>query len=90
MRGDTPGSHNVLYRNDCHGGFTDVSAPAGILKDAGFVPPEVVWFHERARLRALLEAETDADARLELRRQLSELEQKIALRLESLRSHASL
>ena len=64
--------------------------PMKILKDAGFVPPEVVWFHDRARLRALLEAETDADARLELRRQLSELEQKIALRLESLRSHASL
>lgn len=36
MRGDTPGSHNVLYRNNCHGGFTDVSAQAGILADAGF------------------------------------------------------
>lgn len=63
--------------------------PMKILKDSGFVPPEVVWFHERARLRALLDAESDADAHLEFRRQLSELEQKIALRLESLRSHAS-
>ena len=36
MRGDTPGSHNVLYRNDCHGHFTDVSKQAGILQDAGY------------------------------------------------------
>ena len=36
MRGDTPGSHNVLYHNNCHGGFTDVSAKAGILTEAGF------------------------------------------------------
>jgi hypothetical protein len=36
MRGDTPGSHNVLYHNDCHGGFTDVSSKAGILAEAGF------------------------------------------------------
>ena len=36
MRGDTPGSHNVLYHNNCHGGFTDVSAKAGILAEAGF------------------------------------------------------
>ncbi|CAN5321674.1 VCBS repeat-containing protein [soil metagenome] len=36
MRGDTPGSHNVLYHNDCHGGFTDVSDKAGILAEAGF------------------------------------------------------
>ena len=35
-RGRTPGSHNVLYRNDCHEAFTDVSAKAGILKDAGY------------------------------------------------------
>lgn len=36
IRGDTPGSHNVLYRNNCHGGFTDVSEKAGILREAGF------------------------------------------------------
>jgi hypothetical protein len=36
MRGDTPGSHNVLYHNNCHGGFTDVTAKAGILAEAGF------------------------------------------------------
>lgn len=36
IRGDTPGSHNVLYHNNCHGGFTDVSVKAGILQDAGY------------------------------------------------------
>ena len=36
MRGETPGSHNVLYRNNCHGSFTDVSSEAGILKEAGY------------------------------------------------------
>ncbi|MDQ2666975.1 MAG: CRTAC1 family protein [Gemmatimonadota bacterium] len=35
-RGDTPGSHNVLYHNDCHGHFTDVTAKAGIMAEAGF------------------------------------------------------
>ena len=32
----TPGSHNELYRNDCHGKFTNVSRQAGIDRDAGF------------------------------------------------------
>jgi hypothetical protein len=32
----TPGSINLLYRNDCHGHFTDVSTQAGILKTAGY------------------------------------------------------
>ena len=36
MRGETPGSHNVLYRNTCHGSFTDVSREAGILNEAGY------------------------------------------------------
>ncbi|MEO8620749.1 MAG: VCBS repeat-containing protein [bacterium] len=36
LRADTPASHNVLYHNNCHGGFTDVSAQAGILVEAGF------------------------------------------------------
>ena len=34
--GETPGSYNELYRNDCNGTFTDVSRDAGILRDAGF------------------------------------------------------
>ena len=34
--GETPGSHNELYRNNCNGTFTNVSKEAGILRDAGF------------------------------------------------------
>jgi len=36
MAGETPGSHNHLYHNNCHGGFTNVSQQAGILSEAGF------------------------------------------------------
>ena len=36
MRGETPGSHNVLYRNNCNGTFTNVSKEAGIDRDASF------------------------------------------------------
>ena len=59
--------------------------PFKILKDAGVPPPEVELFHERARLRAALDAAGDAGERKALQRQLSELEQKLALRLEALR-----
>jgi hypothetical protein len=34
--GDTPGSQNQLFKNSCHGSFTNVSAAAGILRDAGY------------------------------------------------------
>jgi hypothetical protein len=61
-----------------------------ILKDAGYAPPEIALFHERAELRKLVESESDPGARAQLARKLSELEQKIALRLESLRVHAQL
>jgi len=30
------GSYNQLYRNDCHGHFSNVSEQAGILRDAGY------------------------------------------------------
>ena len=36
MRGETPGSYNELYRNNCTGTFTNVSTKAGILRDAGY------------------------------------------------------
>lgn len=65
--------------------------PFKILKDAGYAPPELVLFHERARLRAELAAGTaEPAAREALQRQLAELEQSLALRLESLRMNASL
>ena len=34
--GKTLGSYNQLYRNDCHGRFSNVSEQAGILRDAGY------------------------------------------------------
>jgi hypothetical protein len=36
MRGQTPGSYNELYHNNCNGTFTNVSAKAGLLRDAGY------------------------------------------------------
>lgn len=64
--------------------------PFKILKDAGVVPREVEMFRERAELRRRLADCTDEDERRRLHRQLSELEQAIALRLEALRVNASL
>jgi hypothetical protein len=64
--------------------------PMKILKDAGAAPPEIALFHERARLRRAVEACVDAADRHALQLQLAQLEQNIALRLESLRMHASL
>jgi Domain of unknown function (DUF1992) len=59
--------------------------PFKILKDAGFAPPEIELFHQRAALNASLQACQDDDERKALGRSLSELEQKLALRLEALR-----
>jgi hypothetical protein len=61
-----------------------------ILKNAGVVPPEVELFHQRAQLRAALEAASTEPDRLALQKELSELEQRISLRLEALRSSGSL
>jgi Domain of unknown function (DUF1992) len=60
-----------------------------ILKDAGVAPPEIAWFHERAELKAAIAKATEGDERDALRRRLVELEQKISLRLEVMRSNAS-
>src|SRR6188508_334813 len=64
--------------------------PFKILKNAGFVPAEVELFHERAALSASLETCPAGPERVELRRKLSDLEQRIALRLEALRINGSL
>ena len=64
--------------------------PFKVLKEAGFAPPEIVLFHERAELRALIEATPAGAGRLQLQRKLSELEQAIALRLEALRVNGNL
>jgi len=62
--------------------------PFKILKDAGIAPPEVALFHQRAALAASVRDCADPQRRDDLMRQLSELEQKIALRLEVLRMNA--
>jgi Domain of unknown function (DUF1992) len=64
--------------------------PFKILKNSGFYPPEIEMFHERGRLVAALRDCGDDNTRRKLQQQLSELEQKIALRLEALRIHGSL
>lgn len=64
--------------------------PFKILKDAGFAPPEIELFHERARLRDALAATADQGERERLQRELSQLEQRLALRLEALRTNARL
>jgi len=61
-----------------------------ILKDAGVVPPEIALFHLRARLRDELAAAGSEPARHLLRQKLSELEQKLSLRLEALQKRGSL
>jgi len=63
--------------------------PMKILKDAGVAPPEIALFHERARLKAAIESAAAPDERLKLQRQLSELEQMLAFRLEALRIYSS-
>ena len=64
--------------------------PFKILKNAGFVPAEVELFHERAALSAALAECTTEAERTVARRKLSDLEQKIALRLEALRINGTL
>jgi len=64
--------------------------PFKILKNSGFYPPEIAMFHQRADLIAAVRACADGAERRKLQRQLSELEQKIALRLEALRIRGTL
>src|SRR6218665_2046645 len=64
--------------------------PFKILKNAGYAPPDLALFHERASLRAALAEAHEEAERSALQARLSELEQVLALQLESLRRHASL
>ena len=63
--------------------------PFKILKKAGFAPPKVALFHERAALSAAFETENDPERRRVLGQQLSDLEQTISLRLEATRVRGS-
>lgn len=55
-----------------------------VMKAAGVPPAEVELFQRRARLRAALAAASDEATGQRLQRQLAELEQDLALRLEAL------
>lgn len=61
-----------------------------MLKDSGFVPPEIEWMRRAAELRTQLAAAGDESVAEPLRRELADLQQRIALRLEKLRATGSL
>jgi len=75
-------------------GYDDTPAelrmPMKVLKDAGIVPHEVTMMREAAALQVLIDDCKDAAALPALRKQLAELQQNIALRLERLRISGSL
>ncbi|WP_374584487.1 DnaJ family domain-containing protein [Ideonella dechloratans] len=60
--------------------------PFKILKNAGVSPPEIELFHRRAALRQALAAASCDEERGRLQRELGELEQALALRLEGMRA----
>jgi hypothetical protein len=57
-----------------------------MLKEAGFVPPEVETMKQIAALRECIVGEPDADKARAMQRRMVELQQHLALRLEKLRS----
>ena len=86
-----PGFGKPLVEDaDWHATPESLRMPFKILKNAGFHPPEVELFNERAALADQLRHCTDDATRMALGRRLSELQQRLALRLESLQAHGSL
>lgn len=65
---------------------TEFRLPFKILKNAGVTPPEVEFFHQRARLQQQLARATSDEERRAVQAKLSDVEQTIALRLEGMRS----
>lgn len=61
-----------------------------LLKDAGFVPPEIETMKRIAALRQVIDQDPAAPDAEAMRRRLSELQQHLALRLEKLRISGSL
>lgn len=64
--------------------------PFKILKNAGYAPPEVELFRQRAELAAQIEAAGTASEKMALQKKLADLQQRISLRLEALRVNRSL
>jgi Domain of unknown function (DUF1992) len=68
----------------------ELRMPMKVLKDAGVVPHEITLMHQAAALQALIDTGSDPAALPALRRQLADLRQNIALRLERLSISRSL
>jgi len=71
----------------------DLRMPFKMLKDAGYVPPEVEAMRQIAALQAELQAlpaTTDAAVAQSLQRRIADLRQSLALRMERLRVPGSL
>jgi hypothetical protein len=68
----------------------ELRMPFKVLKEAGYVPPEVQTMQDIAALRRALAAEPDAADAARRRQRLSELQQHLALRLEKLSRSGSL
>jgi hypothetical protein len=64
--------------------------PFKILKNSGFVPPEVELMNERAALVKAVEQCADEAERKRLQLKLSDLSQRLTVRLESLRQSGTL
>jgi hypothetical protein len=69
---------------------TEFRLPFKILKNAGVAPPEVELFHVRAALRRRLQACATDEERRVAAKELSQVEQALALRLEGLRASGRL
>lgn len=68
----------------------ELRLPFKVLKDAGFVPHEVVLMRRLSEQRRAVAAAGDAPGAETLRRELADTQQLLALRLERLRVSGSL
>jgi len=68
----------------------ELRMPFKMLKDSGFVPPEIELMREIEALRAVLAGAADDEAARPARQALAEKQQQLALRLEKLRFSGSL
>lgn len=68
----------------------ELRMPFKMLKDSGYVPPEVEWMREIETLRKALAETSDEDTARPARQALADKQQQLALRMEKLRATGSL
>jgi hypothetical protein len=68
----------------------ELRMPFKMLKDSGFVPPEIELMREIEALRTALAEAPDDDSALTRRQALADKQQQLALRMEKLRTSGSL